>query len=169
MVEGAAPAELSSRDAPSAGSGSAPERPLAAYAVLAGTYLAGLSCALAFAGSRVPRPTGGDIVLFGIATGALSRLVTRDAVSAPFRAPFTEYEGPAGAGEVHERPRGTGLQRAIGELVTCPFCMAPWAATAIFVVATRRPRTARLVASILAGVMVSNVVNQAYAFLRKRA
>ncbi len=142
-----------------------------AYALLVGTFTTAVGTALALTpASRLRRrPSFGDIVLLGIAAGALGRLVALDTVTAPLRAPFTEYEGPAGAGEVHERPRGTGLRQAIGELVTCPFCLAPWSASALFFGLVHRPKATRFVASILAGVTLSNAVNQAYAFLRKRA
>jgi len=144
-------------------------RPLGTYSLLSATFVAGLTTALAFTppSRRRKRLSAGDIVLIGVATSALSRLVTRDAVTAPWRAPFTEFEGPAGAGEVDERPRGHGLRRAIGELLTCPFCMAPWASAGLFVAFVHAPRTTRFIASVLAGTMISNVVNQAYVFLRK--
>ena len=47
--------------------------------------------------------------------------------------------------------------------------MAPWAASALHVGLIYRPRITRVVASVLTGVLVSNVVNQGYAILRKRA
>ena len=80
-----------------------PARPLAGYAVLAGAYVAGLSCALTFVdfSGLADRPRVRDIALFGVATAMLARVVTRDTVSAFVRAPFTEYDGRAGAGEVH--------------------------------------------------------------------
>lgn len=144
-------------------------RPLTGYSVLSATFVTGLTTALALTpSSRLRRrPSVADIVLIGVATSALSRLVTKDAVTAPWRKPFTEFDGPAGAGEVHEHPRGKGLRHAIGELVTCPFCFAPWAASALFVASVHAPRTTRFIASVLAGTTISNVVNQAYAFLRK--
>jgi hypothetical protein len=60
----------------------------------------------------------------------VSRRITKDSVTSPFRAPFAEVRGPEGLGEVKQRVRGRGLRRAIGELVTCPFCVGQWVATA---------------------------------------
>src|ERR1043165_2886478 len=70
-----------------------------------------------------------DIVLFALATQKLSRVITKDKVTTAFRAPFTEVEGKGGAGELEERPKGRGLRRAVGELLTCPFCIGTWIAS----------------------------------------
>src|SRR5579884_1114962 len=67
-----------------------------------------------------------DLMLLGAATHKLSRIISRDRITSAVRAPFTKLDGPAGRGEVDEEPRGTGPQRAIGELLTCPYCLGPW-------------------------------------------
>ena len=51
----------------------------------------------------------GDIVLTGVATHKLSRLIAKDKIMAFVRAPFTEYQEPGGPAEVEERARGRGL------------------------------------------------------------
>jgi hypothetical protein len=38
-------------------------------------------------------------------------------------------EGKRAPGEVEERAKGRGLRRAIGELLTCPFCLGTWIAS----------------------------------------
>ena len=65
-----------------------------------------------------------------MATHKASRLIAKDRVTAPLRAPFTEFDQEGGPGEVEESPRGAGMRRAIGELLVCPFCLAQWIATA---------------------------------------
>ena len=107
-----------------------------------------------------------DIALIGLATHRLTRIVTRDKVAEPIRSPFTEYQGPAGAGEVNERARGRGLRRAIGTLLTCQYCAGPWIASALFAALVARPRETRVVASMLAATAVSDFTHQAYAFVR---
>ena len=47
-----------------------------------------------------------DVVLLRIATHKLSRVVAKDLVTSPFRAPFVRFETSAGAGEVEEEARG---------------------------------------------------------------
>ncbi len=81
-------------------------RPLAGYGVLMGGF------GLAFAGALVARTRHGrlpperfsaqDIMLTGIATHKVSRLLAKDRVTSFVRAPFTEYQEPAGHGEVEE-------------------------------------------------------------------
>ena len=44
-----------------------------------------------------------DIALLALATQKLSRVITKDKVTAALRAPFTEIEGKGGAGELEER------------------------------------------------------------------
>jgi hypothetical protein len=60
-----------------------------------------------------------DLVLLGVATHKVSRLITKDKVTSAVRAPFTEFEGQTGiASEVAEKPRGRGFRYAMGELIT---------------------------------------------------
>src|SRR5437763_638475 len=84
------------------------ERPLAAYTELVGLYHLALVVFLIAArntGRPLPRRIPlGDILLLGLATFKLSRLLAKDIVTSPFRAPFTIYQGPAGEGEVAEKP-----------------------------------------------------------------
>jgi len=144
---------------------------LAPYVALTLTYLTVFGSALVAASRRgLPRRIpAADLVLLGIATHALTRIVTRDVVTAPFRAPFTEFEQRSGAGEQSERARGTGFRHAIGELVTCPYCAAPWIASSLFVALMLRPRATRLAASAFSVVAISNFLNQAYSATRKLA
>jgi hypothetical protein len=70
--------------------------PLASYAALTGVFnlIFALFLLLArISGRDIPeRIKLEDIVLFGVATHKLSWIVTRDAITAPLRAPFTELE-----------------------------------------------------------------------------
>jgi len=70
-----------------------------------------------------------DLVLGAVATHKFTRILAKDAVSTPLRAPFTEFEKPLGSGEVQDRPKPGHPTHALGELLTCPFCLAPWTAT----------------------------------------
>ncbi len=105
-----------------AGYGGGKEMPLGGYAVIAGLYgaaFAGFLLTAKKADRPLPERIGlKDILLLGVATHKVSRLITKDWVTSPLRAPFTEYQGTAGAGEVKEKARGQGLQRALGDLFT---------------------------------------------------
>ena len=69
------------------------------------------------------RASPAGLLLLGLATQHLTRLIAKDTVTAPLRAPFTRFERPAGEGEVSERVIGTGLRHVLGELLSCPFCL----------------------------------------------
>ncbi|HVJ93041.1 MAG TPA: DUF1360 domain-containing protein [Labilithrix sp.] len=144
--------------------------PLAAYATLILVFSSVAGFMLAFGSRRGALPaqiSARDIALLGIATQRLSRIVTRDKIATPLRAPFTQYEGAGGAGEVRERPRGEGFQKALGSLLTCQFCAAPWITLAFATALIARPRETRIVASGLAVVTVSDFLHQLYALVRR--
>ena len=144
----------------------ADDRPIAAYSALSTLY--SVVSALVFLRllrnrSDVPDRVGpADVALLGIATYKLSRTITKDKVTAPLRAPFTEYQGEAGPGEVSEAPRGAGLRHAIGELLVCPYCIAQWVATAFVAAFAAAPRAARFVATIFAAVTISDFLQIVY-------
>ncbi|HWH14430.1 MAG TPA: DUF1360 domain-containing protein [Miltoncostaeaceae bacterium] len=142
------------------------ERPLRSYAVLTsgfGTAVVGTLALLERSGRRLPaRFAAADLVLVALATHKLSRILAKDRVTSFLRAPFTEYQGPAGPSEVEERPRGTGLRRAAGELAVCPYCLAPWVASALLTAHIAAPRAARFASAVFAVVAVSDALQLAY-------
>jgi len=147
------------------------ERPLRSYAAFIATYAGAIATGTALAhrrGVKLPARIGvGDLALLAIATHKLSRLVTKDSITAVVRAPFTEFVEPIGAGEVNEKPRGTGIRHALGELFGCPFCIGQWIGTAFvggFVVA---PRPTRAVASVFTVVAVSDWLQYGHAALQQ--
>lgn len=137
--------------------------PLGGYLALLATWTAG---AVAFIGTRrheLPRRIAwGDFALLAIATHKLSRIVTKDWVTSPLRAPFVRYERSTGGGEVEERPRGQGLRRAIGDLLTCKWCIAPWVAGGLAAGLVVQPRITRFVALIFGAVAVSDALQFVY-------
>jgi hypothetical protein len=150
------------------------EMPLAGYAALLGIFSVALGGVLLVARAaddsthtKAPRARLGDLLLMGVATHKLSRLISKDRVTSPLRAPFTEYEAPASASDVKEKSRGTGLQRALGDLITCPYCMGPWVATALAYGFSKRPRLTRLVAGIFTVTAMSDFLNHALGAVQK--
>ncbi|MDQ1641620.1 MAG: hypothetical protein QOJ90_971 [Actinomycetota bacterium] len=104
-----------------------------------------------------------DIALTGIATHKISRIISKDSVTSPLRAPFTRYKSRGGPAEVMEEVRGTGVRHAVGELVTCPFCLAPWIATALTGGLVVAPRFTRAVTAVFAAVALSDQLQLVYA------
>ena len=134
---------------------------MSGYAALAG----GLAAAVKLTGRPVPeRPAAGDVVLLSIATHKLSRLLTKDAVTSPLRAPFTRYQGTGGPGEVMEEVRSTGrIRHAIGELITCPLCLDVWIATGFALGMVFAPRFTRLIAFPFAALTGADFLQLGYA------
>ena len=104
----------------------------------------------------------GDLLLGGVATHQLRRVIAQDRGRAPLRAPFTEFREEGGPAEVEESPRGSGMRRAIGELLVCPFCLAQWLATAVLAGFAVVPRATRFVCSIFAAVTISDFLQIFY-------
>ena len=81
------------------------DRPLGSYVATMGTYAASVAALVgagALAGRRLPeRISPYDLTVLGVATHKLSRLVAKETVTAPLRAPFTEFAGPQGQAELH--------------------------------------------------------------------
>lgn len=98
--------------------------PLAGYAALLGIYngafLSLLLAAQNYEEGLPERINLADLLLLGVATHKLSRVISKDRVTSPLRAPLTEYVEPAGENEIKEKVRGTGVRRAVGDLLTCP-------------------------------------------------
>lgn len=110
-----------------------------------------------------------DIVLLGMATHKLSLIGTQDAVTSPLRAPFTELQEKDSPKNVDEEPRGRGLQKSIGELLTCKFCLSMWVASFFAYGLVLAPRVTRLVATVFTVVAISDYLHQAYKALMNRA
>src|SRR3954464_11050056 len=97
----------------------------------------------------------GDAALLTVATFRLARRIAKDPVTSPIRAPFTRFEGASGHAEVAEEVREHGgVKHAVGELLTCPFCLAQWVGTAYvfgYVTAPKATRLAALTMTMVAG------------------
>ena len=131
--------------------------------------MSGALLAIRRSGRELPERVGaGDLALLGTATHKLSRLIAKDKVTAVARAPFTTYEGSEGPSELSESPRGTGLRRAVGELVSCPWCVGLWVAFAFALGLVAAPRLTRLLASALSILALSDFLQIAYKAAEER-
>lgn len=114
-------------------------------------------------GRELPeRVSAGQVLLVGTASHKLSRILTKDKVTSPLRAPFTELKGRGGPAEVKERSRGSGLRKAIGELLICPFCLGLWVVAAFSIGMVFAPRVTRFIASLFSALTVSDFFQIAY-------
>ena len=146
--------------------------PLFSYAVLVGVFNLIFVLFLVIArvtGRPIPeRIELGDIALFGVATHKLSWIITRDAITAPLRAPFTELEEVKSPTNVQEKPRDTGLQRSVGELLTCRFCLGMWISAFFAYGLVLFPAATRLVGAIFSVLALSDHLHQTYKALMDR-
>jgi hypothetical protein len=140
--------------------------PLLAYtvamAIFNGLFAAGLVLAKRRGRELPERPAVYDIALIGIASHKLSRLVGKDKVTSPLRAPFTELEGHGGPGEFEEKSRGTGARKAIGELLICPYCLGLWVVAAFAIGLLFAPRLTRFIAAVFTALTASDFLQIAY-------
>ncbi len=147
--------------------------PLFSYGVLAGVFNLVFALFLLVAratGRPIPeRIEARDIALLGMAAHKVSLVGSQDAVTSPLRAPFTELQEKESPKKIDEKPRGEGLQRSIGELLTCKFCLSVWIASFLTYGLVLVPRITRLVAAVFAVVTVSDHLHQIYKALMNRA
>jgi Protein of unknown function (DUF1360) len=143
------------------------ERPLAGDLGAMGVYLGLVTAGIATVrarGAHLPsRIPIGDVALLTVATFRLSRRIAKDPVTSPLRAPFTTFQGPSGHAEVAEEVREHGgAKHAVGELLTCPFCLAQWVATGLVLGYATAPRATRLAALTMTMVAGSDVLQFVY-------
>lgn len=142
------------------------ERPLGSYAILTGAYGTGFAASLIALRARhhqLPEhPTATDLLLVGVATHKLSRLIAKDKVTSFVRAPFTRFQEASGQGEVEEEPCGHGLRLAVGELLVCPYCLAQWVAMGLTLGLVGAPRLTRLISSVFVAHTVSDFLQVVY-------
>jgi hypothetical protein len=147
--------------------------PLFSYGVLVGTFnllFALFLLAARITGRPIPeRMDAKDIALLGMATHKISLVGSQDAIASPLRAPFTELKEKESPKRVDEKPRGRGIRRSMGELLTCKFCLGVWVASFFTYGFVLLPRTSRLVAAVFAAVTVSDYLHQIYKALMERA
>ena len=110
------------------------------------------------------RPLGSYLAVTATYTG----LITKDPVTSPLRAPFTRFEGTSGDAELGEQVRGTGLQKAIGELIGCPFCIGQWVATGFTAGYLFAPRLTRLAAGMFTELALADFLQFGYSAADQR-
>jgi hypothetical protein len=149
------------------------QQPLGGYATTMTVYAATVAAVAAAVQARGrPVPDGlaaGDLVLCAAASHKLSRLIAKDPVTSPLRVPFTAYKGTQGPAELAEDVRGEGGQKAVGELLTCPFCIGMWVTTGFTAGLLLMPRTTRLAMGALTALTGADILQFAHAWLEKVA
>lgn len=104
-------------------------------------------------------PSPLDLVLLVFATFRLGRMVAYDHVMEPFRSPFARtVTDSTGAGESVE-PRGVGVRKAIGQLITCPICAGTWIAALLVYAFYAFPAPTKVFLVILGAIGAAELLN----------
>ena len=143
------------------------QRPLGSYVLVMmgyGAAVGGLGGLVWRLRRPLPERLGwSDLLLTSLATHKIARLMSKDPVTSPLRAPFSRFAGTSGPAELEEEVRDGGPRKALGELVTCPFCIGQWVATGLIFGLVLAPRVTRLVAATFAALTGADFLQFAYA------
>lgn len=102
-----------------------------------------------------------DLLMLGLSTYRLGRLVAYDKVTETLRLPVAKTEPhPLGGGET-TAPRGVGVRRALGELITCPICSGTWIAAALVYALGLFPGPTRALLAIMSSIGIGEFLNAA--------
>jgi hypothetical protein len=148
------------------------DRPLRGYIALLGIYSGGTVGAGLVAkalGRSAPKPlTPLELGQLVLATHKLARIVSKDPITSPLRAPFTEYDGLSAPAELKENVRSHGtLGHSIGELLTCPMCLAQWVATAFVLGLSFAPALTRAALATFSAVAGADFLQHVYVLLQQ--
>lgn len=138
------------------------------YAIIEAVFAAGMGAVIALTRRReadgsptIPRD---ELPVLALATFALADVLAKQKVSTWLREPFVHE----GADHKPLRPEGSGLQHAIGELLTCTRCVGTWSALGLVGLRTASPSTSRVVNSVLALGGVNDVLQSGFRLLAER-
>jgi hypothetical protein len=127
------------------------QRERLAYVTLVGLFLGmlGVFVSRERKERHVFDPHPRDILLIALATFRAGRVTAFERVTEPFRDPVTETVPDAYEAGEYVIAEGTGVRKAIGELVSCPICVGTWVASGLVYGLRIAPGPTRLVAAIL--------------------
>jgi hypothetical protein len=136
------------------------ERPLPEYATVTAAFWAVFLGFVLTNRDRIPeRIPFGDLARVALASYKISRIITKEEVTAFVRAPVTQDE------EAQE-PKPEGMARVLGELLTCPYCIGLWTASALSYSLVRFPRETRFATTIFGAYALSDFLHAGFVRLR---
>jgi hypothetical protein len=113
--------------------------------------------------TRSEGPPVRELPLFGLASFALAKTLSKEKVGVWVRQPLVDESRPG------RPPRGRGLRYAAGELMTCTRCLGTWSALGLVGFRAARPREARLVAGVLATSALNDFLQCGFSWLTASA
>ncbi|MBA2537131.1 MAG: DUF1360 domain-containing protein [Actinobacteria bacterium] len=101
-----------------------------------------------------------DLALIALSTYKLSRLITKEDVTAFVRAPVTDDPEA-------QQPKPHGMGRVLGELVTCPYCIGLWISSGLAGAHVVAPRETRFFTTIFGSYAVSDFLHAGFVRLKE--
>ena len=102
-----------------------------------------------------PRPF--ELVLLGLASFRVGRMIAFEGVAAPLREPFTQTTDDAtGAGKTVVAA-GSGWRHVLGELMSCPICAGTWVAAGLVYGLHLLPGPTRVLLAIMSATGVAEL------------
>ena len=129
------------------------------YAAINATWAALLAGVVLSSRSDAPPVT--ELPVLGLATFSLSKALAKEKVGTWARVPVVD--------ESAGKPKGSRLQYAVGELITCTRCLGTWSALGLVGLRVVRPREGRIVASVLATAGVNDWLQAAFSTVASKA
>jgi hypothetical protein len=148
------------------------ESPYAAYRLLSFTFNGALLSVAFSKAAKGAFSTPMMLTDFGMtaaATHKLAQIISSERVTMYLRSPFTWQRDEGRKGERKEIPKEHGLHRALGELLTCPYCLAPWISSALIAGHIFAPVPTRVVTTIFAATAAADWLSQLKAKLNEVA
>ncbi len=137
------------------------KRPLPEYAALAVGFWTVFGSFVATNRHRLPdRVPVSDVAAVALSTYKLSRVLTKEDVTAFVRAPVTE--DPEG-----QTPKRSGIARVLGELVTCPYCVGLWIASSLSYSLVLFPRETRFLTSVFSAYAAADFLHAGFVRMRE--
>jgi len=133
------------------------------YALLNGVFAGGAAALMLTATRRAAagqEPIGrGEVPLLALATFALAQVIAKEKVATWLREPFVEETADG-----ENKPKGTRLRFAVGELLTCTRCVGAWSALGLVGLRVLRPREARVVTAMLGASAVNDFLQAGFSW-----
>ncbi|MFU8802749.1 MAG: DUF1360 domain-containing protein [Bradymonadaceae bacterium] len=143
--------------------------PMKGYGILLGLFGVSFMTLMGWARRRkmfVEEIDVADLIVLGVGSHKLARIITKDRITTVLRQPFTVYEGTEGAlpAEVTEHVRRDGgeFRAAVGELLTCPYCASTWSTTALFGTYLSDRKLGRTIGMFFSLIAVADIAQKIY-------
>jgi hypothetical protein len=113
-------------------------------------------------GSEGDAPSGAELPVLGLATFSVAKALSKERIGWWIREPLVDEPEP---GAPDRTPKGRGMRRALGELVTCSRCLGTWSSLGLVGVRVVRPREGRVVATVLAAAALNDFLQAGFSAL----